>query len=198
MMGVGPSFQGKQRVQVYCLEFREDMVLGSLAVHLHTHKGEAKLGWRHWGTTAPNEEPHIYKMAFLIAGYLRNCPIKGCWGWAATWVAMRFHLYHWHIWDTILILEEGNLPHPLCPRCEILVLWRVLNEWNIATSQCAKGAERDNRQMAEEDIWESVERVSQAYGRPLEMVTSLKYLGRVLTVVDDELQRLWNCSVSFI
>ena len=65
-----------------------------------------------------------------------------------------------------------------------------MNEWNIATAQCAKGAERKHRRMVEEDIWESVERVFQAYGRPLDMVTSLKYLVRVLTVVDDELQEV--------
>ena len=40
--------------------------------------------------------------------------------------------------------------------------------------------------MAEEELRESVERAFQAYGRPLEMVNSFKYLGRVLTEVDDD------------
>ena len=38
--------------------------------------------------------------------------------------------------------------------------------------------------MVEEEVWESVERAFQAYGRTLDMVTFFKYLGRVLTESD--------------
>ena len=40
--------------------------------------------------------------------------------------------------------------------------------------------------MAEEDLQESAERAFQAYGRTLEMVTSFKYLGPVLTGEEDD------------
>ena len=39
--------------------------------------------------------------------------------------------------------------------------------------------------MVEEEMRESVERAFQTYGRPLEMVNYFKYLGRVLTVGED-------------
>ena len=34
--------------------------------------------------------------------------------WAATRTAMRVHFLHRHVLDTVVILEEGNLPHPRC------------------------------------------------------------------------------------
>ena len=39
--------------------------------------------------------------------------------------------------------------------------------------------------MAEEELQESEDRSFQAYSRSLEMVTSFKYLGRVLTAEED-------------
>ena len=52
---------------------------------------------------------------------------------------MRVHLLHWHGRYTVIILEDGNLPHPQCPLCNILVPWKALNGRHIATAQCAKG-----------------------------------------------------------
>ena len=40
---------------------------------------------------------------------------------------MRVNFLHFHVWDTVIILEEGNLYQPLCPLCNILVPWRSLN-----------------------------------------------------------------------
>ena len=51
----------------------------------------------------------------------RKCPIEGCPGWEETSTAMRFHFFHRHVRDTIIILEEGNLPHPWRPQCDMLV-----------------------------------------------------------------------------
>ena len=48
------------------------------------------------------------------------------------------------------------------------------------------GAERKIRRLAEEELREISERAFQAYGCPLENVMALKYLGRVITVVDDD------------
>ena len=38
---------------------------------------------------------------------------KGCMGQAATMMEMRVYFMHRHVWDTMVILEEDNLPHPL-------------------------------------------------------------------------------------
>ena len=56
----------------------------------------------------------------------------------------------------------------------MLVTWKALNGQQIATAQCAKGAERNCRRLEEEEMRESVERAYQAYRRPLGTVTSLK------------------------
>ena len=60
-------------------------------------------------------------------------------------------------------LEEGNFPHPRCPRCDILVPWSALNRRHLATAQCAKGADRKLRRLEEEALQESSERAFQAY-----------------------------------
>ena len=94
-------------------------------------------------------------MDFLANGAPRNCPIEGCPGRAATRTAMRVHFFHWRVQDAVIILDDGNLPHPQCPRCDILVPWHALNRRHLATAQCAKGAERKRRRLAEEDLQES-------------------------------------------
>ena len=40
---------------------------------------------------------------------------------------MKVQFWHRHVRDTVVILEEGKLPHPRCPLCDILVPWRYLN-----------------------------------------------------------------------
>ena len=83
----------------------------------------------------------------------------------------------------MIILEEGNILHPQCPRCDMLVPWQALNRRHPATAQRLKGSERKRQRMAEEEMQERADRTFQAYNIPLEMVTSFKYLGRVLTAV---------------
>ena len=99
---------------------------------------------------------------------------------------MWVHFLHQHVLDTVVILEEGNLPHPRCTRCDMLVLRRALNDRHPATSQCARGEEGKSRRLAEVEMRESLERASEAYGEPLDNVTTFRYLGRVSTVVDDD------------
>ena len=99
---------------------------------------------------------------------------------------MRVHLLHRHVLNTVLILEEGNLPHPQCARCNILVPRRSLNGRHSSTVQCARGAERKRRRLAELEIRERSEQAFEAYGKPIQNVLTFRYLGRVLTVGDDD------------
>ena len=119
------------------------MVLGSLAVHLHIHHGKSTGGRWHWGTIAPGGEPRTYKMDLPTAGPPpRNCPVKRYQGRAATRTSMQVNFLHQHVQDAEIIMEEGNLPPPQCPQCNILVPCWVLNRRYPATAQCANGAER--------------------------------------------------------
>ena len=128
----------------------------------------------------------MYQMAFPTAGGLRNFPVEGCLGRAETRMAMRVHFIHWYVQDNVVILEEGNLLHPRCTRCDMLVPWRELNRRHLVTNQCARGAERKQMRLAEEELQEISERAFQAYGELLENVTALKYLGRVMTEGDHD------------
>ena len=51
---------------------------------------------------------------------------------------------------------------------------------------CKKGAERKRRQMAEAELRDSTERAFKAYGKPLETVSTFKYLGQVMKAGDDD------------
>ena len=84
---------------------------------------------------------------------------------------MRVHFWHRHVRDTVVILEEGNLPHPCCPLCDIMVPWKALNGTHRRTEQCNRGAERKRQKLATEEEMEVTDRDFSAYGRPLEMVT---------------------------
>ena len=99
---------------------------------------------------------------------------------------MRMHFFNRHVWDIVIILEEGNPPPAQCPQYNMLVPWRTLNSRHHATVQCAKGAKRKRRWMAEAELRESTERAFDAYGKPLENVLAFKYLGRVMTEIDDD------------
>ena len=66
----------------------------------------------------------------------QRCPVEGCPGVSATREAMRVHFVHRHIHNTVVILEEGNLPLPRCPRCDLQVSRKSLNRRNLETNQC--------------------------------------------------------------
>ena len=80
---------------------------------------------------------------------------------------MPVHFFHQHVQDNVVILEEGNLPHPWCPRFDMLVTWHDLNRRHLSIAQCVMGAESKRRRLAEEELRESLERAFQAYGEPL-------------------------------
>ena len=77
---------------------------------------------------------------------------------------IRVHFLHWHVWDTLVILCEGNFSQPSFPHCNMLVPWRAMNGGYLSTAQCARGEERKQRRLVEEELWETSERACHAYG----------------------------------
>ena len=71
---------------------------------------------------------------------------------------MRVHFVHWHFLDTVVMLEEGNFPHPLCNRCEMQVLLKALNGHHPGSAQCEKEAERKRQRLYETETRENSER----------------------------------------
>ena len=95
-------------------------------------------------------------------------------------------LWRRHVRETVIILEEGNLPHPWYKNSDMLVPWRSLNRRHKDTAMCRSGAERKRRRDTEAEIRESTERAFEAYGDQLESVPRFTYLGRVMTAGDDD------------
>ena len=52
----------------------------------------------------------MYWVSFLSGEVPRKFPIKECRGQAATRAALRLNFLHRHIRDTMVILEDDNLP----------------------------------------------------------------------------------------
>ena len=90
---------------------------------------------------------------------------------------MQVHFVHWHILETVVILEEGNLPHPQCARCDMLVPRQALNRGYPGTTYSKRWAEQKRQRLAEADTRESTERAFEAYRDPIKNVTEFKYLG---------------------
>ena len=134
MTGEGTSYRERQKEQVQCGEYGKEMAEGSLASHRMTQHGHViEERWSR-EASATGGEPQTYRMAFLTKGGPRSCPVEGCPGQAGTRTAMCMHFCNRHVRDIVIILEEGNLPHPRCSRCEMLVPWRALNGRHHATA----------------------------------------------------------------
>ena len=104
-----------------------------------------------------------YRMSFPAKGGPRKCPLEGCPGALETRTAMRVQFLHRHVQDTVVMLEEGNSPHPRCARCDMQVTRKALNGRHLGTSQCETGAERKRRRLAETETRENLERAFSAY-----------------------------------
>ena len=127
----------------------------------------------------------MYKMDLPTKGGRRKCPVDGCPGVSETQAAMRVHFVHRHVHDTVVILEEGKLPLPRCPRCDLQVSRRALNGRHLETNQCKTGAERKQRRLATAEIEITSEKAFHAYGKKMRAVTEFRYPGRVMTNTDD-------------
>ena len=86
----------------------------------------------------------------------------------------------------MVIVEESNLPHPWCTRCDMLLPWVALNGRHPKTTQRKKGTEWKRRRLEAEEARESTERAFKEYGRPLTSVSSFKYLVHILMALDDD------------
>ena len=112
--------------------------------------------------------------------------MERCPGVLATRTAMRVKFVHRHVHDIVLMLEEGNLPLPRFPRCDLQVSRKALNGRHLGTIQCRQGTDRKRRRLAEAEMREKLEQAFHAYGKPMEAVSEFRYLGRLLTATDDE------------
>ena len=103
-----------------------------------------------------------------------------------TKTAMWVYFLHRYVLNTVVIIEEGNSPHPRCTRCDMLVPRRALNGWHLTTEQRVKGAKRKRQRLTEAETRESSDWAFKAYGETIKNVSAFRYLGRVLTAGEDD------------
>ena len=58
-----------------------------------------------------------------------------------------------HVQDTVVIVEEGNITHPLLPHCDMLVLWADLNICHINKALCSNVEDRNIHSLDAEEAW---------------------------------------------
>ena len=187
MSGGGGRYTERQWERVHCLDCGKDLERGSLVAHRQTQNGVAKRGSGKEGDEeCGGDNPRKFRMLFLAKAGPRPCPVKGCSCQAETRTEMRVQFWHWHVHNTVVILEEGNLPHPRCPLCDMLVPWWSLNGLHRRTAQCKKRVERKQRNLALDEEKAVNSRAFKSHGVPIEMVTSFQCLGRVILAADDD------------
>ena len=166
MTGEGMTYRERKRERVEYGDCGKGMMAGSLDTHQMVQHGKSKAercSWTDETMGGGGGEPTTYRIEFPEGG-TRECPVEGCPGRAGTGTAMRVHFWRRHVRDVVIILEEGNLPHPRCLRCDMLVLWRSLNGSQKSTAMCRSGAERKRRRLAETEVRESTEMAFEIYG----------------------------------
>ena len=103
MKGEEPSYWGRQKRRVRCMECGEDMADGLVAGHMKIqHWQVAEERWS-WTTLATGGKPQTYRMEFLFKGGPRSCPDEGCQVQVVTRTKMRVHFLHRHVQDTVVI-----------------------------------------------------------------------------------------------
>ena len=91
-------------------------------------------------------------MSFPAKGGWRRCPVERCPGVLATQTTMWVHFVQRHVHNTVVMLEEGNLPLPRCPWCDLQVNRKALNGRHLGTIQYRTGTEHKRRRLAEAEM----------------------------------------------
>ena len=87
-------------------------------------------------------DPRLYRVSFLQAGSLGECPVKGCGGQALTCTNLRIPVVRHHMQEMIVIMEEVNHPHPHCLAFDMFVSWAEINHHHPIISLCLRGSNR--------------------------------------------------------
>ena len=145
MTGGWSTHQERLCMLVNCLGCDADLVAGSLATH---NQVQHRVGQGDLCKTLchpPPGEPWTYRMSFPPKAYDMTCPVEGCTGRSLNHTDFRLCFVHCHVQDTIVVLEEVNLPLPQCPQYDMFVSWEALKWRHLDRVMCAKGSERNFR-----------------------------------------------------
>jgi hypothetical protein len=118
-----------------------------------------------------------------LAGAKIECPVHNCSGTYGNPAKLRVHFQQRHLEDTIVIEQEGRLPR--CTNCGIFS--STVGARHQASMTCRKATERRQKQVvAKEHERLKKDVVFTVSGKPIEIVDTFKYLGRVTAKTDSD------------
>ena len=136
--GEGPTYREWLKGRVSCSEYGEFIAAGYLTIHLMSQHGRVAETRQRWRTRAAGDGPRTFHITLPAMGGPQSCPVEGCPGRVAMRKAMQVHFLHRHVLDTVIILEEGKLPHPRCSLCDMIFLQKALNGRHLDIAKCER------------------------------------------------------------
>ena len=111
--GADITYKKGQKEWFICCECGKDLVRGSLDVHCQTQHGVAKGDPVQEGKIEVwVNKPRTYRMSFPNKEGPRPFPVEGCSGQVAIRTFVKVQFWHRHVRDTVVIMDERNIPHP--------------------------------------------------------------------------------------
>jgi hypothetical protein len=97
---------------------------------------------------------------------------------------MHRHFFYRHFHDTIIISEEGVLPR--CQRCRMFCTVTALAGKHIGSKNCWDGERMNQRRFQELQCIRALRQTFHIRDQPLETVANFPYLGRILSIRDND------------
>ena len=104
-----------------------------------------------WENNPPPIEPQLYRVSFSKLACYIGLPVRFCRVRAKKCTYLQIHYVSLHVQETVVMMEESNLPQRRCLVWNIIVLWELLNHCHSNTALCTRGEERRIRKLAEEE-----------------------------------------------
>ena len=176
--------------EVVCSECDKTMKASSLTNHLEGVHGVYRSKIINKDLIVEDREPVDY-VAETFTNWF-HCPVEGCNyglnnGLTVTPYSLCRHFGYQHFPDNICIPHKDN--YPRCNICDMQASAGTINSERHRNSKtCEEGHRRKLQRKAYRCSALSLDKKFTAYGRELEMVEFFKYLGRILTYDNNDIQ----------
>ena len=190
----GSGEQEEVQDQVQCDICKKMLKPASLRKHLERQHNVYTNFFEEYKDLMEEREPMHYTCQLFQEGIC--CPVEGCGygGGGVTPHSMRRHFSTRHECDFVHIPSEGPKPYPRCEKCNMQVNCFTQARWEShwKTAACRQG----NEKRLQREAWKKAARAMDvkfyAYGQELERVELFKYLGKLTSNDDKDIQAIRN------
>jgi hypothetical protein len=182
-----PTYNERKQQQLQCDICNDWVQARSLSQHKWTKHGiDTNAITQH--TTPPHLAEHAgnhtYEVSMPEYKQYGQCPVPGCEAIIRDRHGMRRHFLFWHYYDTIIILEEGQLPR--CDNCGMFCTLSALAGKHKELALCKEGARQNKQKVTYLRCIRAFRCTFQIQDQPIKTVTTFRYLGRILTSWDND------------